>query len=243
MSPHHLSHSIPPARPAPGPSRLALTLLLIALALLPATALRAAPELSPKVQAELDRAVLNYESGRLQVARSAFESLARRHVPAAEYNLAVMHLRKELPDADPQQARRLLLRSAQGGFVIGQFMLGQALETGQFGQRDLTEAHRWYGAAAAGGSVPAQVAMGTAHYLGRGLPKDPKRAAEWFREAAKGGDVGAMYLLASMYEQGDGVALDLRLARYWYDLAARQGDEAAPGKVRELDERLAATPS
>ena len=33
---------------------------------------------------------------------------------------------------------------------------------------------------------------------------------------------------------------DLRLARYWYDVAARNGDEAGPGKVKELDARLAA---
>ena len=48
-----------------------------------------------------------------------------------------------------------------------------------------------------------------------------------------------MYLLASLYEQGDGVEQDLRLARYWYDIAARNGDDAAPGKVREIDARLA----
>jgi TPR repeat protein len=68
------------------------------------------------------------------------------------------------------------------------------------------------------------------------------RAAHWFREAAKGGDVGAQYLLASQYEAGDGVARDLRLARYWYDVAARNGDEAAPGKVKEMDTKLAAEP-
>jgi TPR repeat protein len=51
-----------------------------------------------------------------------------------------------------------------------------------------------------------------------------------------------MYLLASMYESGDGVALDLRRARDWYLLAAAGGDVAAPGKVKELDERLARVP-
>jgi TPR repeat protein len=41
---------------------------------------------------------------------------------------------------------------------------------------------------------------------------------------------------------GDGVARDLRLARYWYERAARRGDEAAPGKLKEIDARLAAQP-
>ncbi|MDP3084204.1 MAG: SEL1-like repeat protein [Rubrivivax sp.] len=63
-----------------------------------------------------------------------------------------------------------------------------------------------------------------------------------YREAAKPGDVGAQHVLASMYERGDGVDADLPLARYWYDIAAHNGDEAAPGKVKEIDARLAVRP-
>lgn len=202
----------------------------------------AAAPLAAAVQSELDKAVLAYEAGSLVPARAAFEALAQRRVPAAEYNLAVMHLRGELPQPDVPLARRLLERAARGGFVTAQLMLGRALENGDFGTRDLTLAHRWYAVAAESGSVDAQVAMGTAHYLGRGLPKDMVRAAHWFREGAKGGDIGAMYLLASMYEQGDGVERDLRLARYWYGIAAQNGDEAAPGKVKQLDALLAGVP-
>jgi hypothetical protein len=43
-----------------------------------------------------------------------------------------------------------------------------------------------------------------------------------------------------LYEQGDGVERDLRLARYWYQAAAGLGDAAAPGKVVEIDDLLAA---
>lgn len=198
---------------------------------------QAAP-LSEALQAQLDRAVLDYESGRHAQARRVFESLAKRHVPAAEFNLALMHLQGDVPRPDRAQARRLLERSAKGGFVTAQLLLAQQLENAGFGgPRDVAAANRWYEQAARAGSVEGQVAMGTAYYLGRGAPKDPARAAQWYREAAKGGDIGAMYLLASMYEQGDGVERDLRLARYWYEAAARGGDEAAPGKVKELDSR------
>ena len=51
----------------------------------------ATPALSEAEQGELDLAVIAYESGQLEPARVAFESLARRQVPAAEFNLAVMH--------------------------------------------------------------------------------------------------------------------------------------------------------
>jgi uncharacterized protein len=122
-------------------------------------------------------------------------------------------------------------------------MLAKSLENGDLGPRDLPLAHRWWEAAANAGDGEAQLAMGTAHFLGRGVKKDSARAAHWFREAAKAGDVGAQYLLASMYEQGDGVEKDLRLARYWYDVAAKNGDPAAPGKVKEMDSKMAATPA
>jgi len=202
----------------------------------------AAHALPPPLQAELDRAVLDYETGRRAAAQAAFESLARRQVPASQYNLAVMHLRGELPQADRQRARRLLTQAAEHGFVTAQLMLGQAWETGQFGTRDLRLAKRWYEVAATSGSVEGQVAIATAFYLGRGARQDYAEAARWYREAAKAGDVGAQYLLASLYEAGDGVERDLRLARYWYDAAAKNGDPAAPDKVREIDARLTIAP-
>ncbi len=212
---------------------------LLAFALLLGAALAAAAAPLPDaLQSQLDRAVLDYESGRHATARQAFEALARRHVPAAEFNLALMHLQGDVPRPDRALARRLLEHSAAAGFVTAQLLLAQQLETAGFGgRRDLVAANRWYEQAARAGSVEGQVAMGTAHFLGRGAPKDMALAAQWYREAAKGGDIGAMYILASMYEQGDGVERDLRLARYWYEAAARGGDEAAPGKLKELDAR------
>ena len=195
------------------------------------------------LQSELDRAVVEHASGRLEPARVAFESLARRGVPAAQYNRAVMHLNGEVPRPNVVQARRWMVRAAESGFVTAQLALGQGLENGDFGTRDLKAAHDWYERAALAGSVDAQVAMGTAHYLGRGRAKDALQAAQWYREAARRGDVGAMYLLAAMYEKGDGVEPDLRLAFYWYDLAARGGDEAAPAKLIEIGARLAGRPS
>lgn len=212
---------------------------LLALLWLAASMVQAAP-LSPALQARLDAAVAHYEAGRLAEAQRAFAALARRHVPAAQYNLGVMHLRGEIAGANPAEAECWLQRAARGGFVTAMFMLGRALEGGELGRRDLAAAHDWYEAAAERGSVDAMVALGTAYYLGRGRAQDAAAAAHWYREAAKGGDVGAQYLIASMYEQGVGVARDLRLARHWYEAAARQGDEAAPGKVREIEARAAA---
>lgn len=197
------------------------------------------PELPPAVQAEVDRAVLDYEGGRLDAARAAFERLAARGVPAAEYNLGVMHLRGEMPGASPAEAARLIERAALGGLVTAQLMLGRGLELGSFGAPpDIPKAVGWYEVAARNGSPEAQVELATAYYLGRGKTLYRAEAARWYLEAAKAGDPGAQYMIASMYETADGVACDLRLARYWYAEAAAAGDPAAALKVREIDAKL-----
>lgn len=187
----------------------------------------------------IEAAVAAYERGDLAAARSAFVRLSRAGNAAADYNLAVMHLRGELPAASADAALTLMSRAAEAGFVTAMFGLAQLHEQGRAGLPvDLVQANRWYRRAAEAGSIDGQVAIATAHYLGRGAEKDSAKAARWFRIAAQGGDVGAQYLIASMYEAGDGVERDLKEARYWYSVAARNGDDAAPSKVKELDARI-----
>ena len=206
-----------------------LLLITVALTILASTA----------AAAGIDDAIAAYERGELAAARSAFTRLSRSGVPAADYNLAVMHLRGEVPHASAREALRLMTRAANTGFVTAIYGLGQLHELGQAGLPvDLPEANRWYLRAAQAGSVDGQVAIATAHYLGRGATKDAALAAHWFRLAAQGGDIGAMYIYASMAEAGDGVTRDLNEARYWYQAAARNGDEAAPSKVKEINTRL-----
>jgi uncharacterized protein len=218
--------------------RLTLRFLLLALLHGPLAAAVTAPAPTP-----MEQAVQRHQRGDLAGARQDFERLSRQGIPAADYNLAVMHLHKELPDASQPEGLRLMARAAERGFVTAMIGLAQLHERGEInGRRDLVAAQFWFRRAAEAGNVDAQVEVATAHYLGRGAARDPAAAAHWYREAAKGGDAGAQYLLASMYEQGLGVERDLRLARYWYAICARNGDVAAPAKVKELDARLADPP-
>ena len=216
-----------------------LTALIACAALAVAAAAAPADATADATADALAAAIGLYGRGEIDAARRAFEALSGRGVAAADYNLALMHLNGDLPGG-PAEARRLMQRAAQAGFVTAMVGLGRLYEDGRLGVRDLSQSQAWYLRAARAGSVDAQVAAGTAYYLGRGAPQDMALAAQWYRAAAVGGDIGAQYLIASMYEAGLGVARDLRLARYWYDVAARKGDEAAPGTVQELDERLKA---
>lgn len=193
------------------------------------------------IEDALTDAIGRYGRGEIDAARQAFEGLSSQGVPAADYNLALMHLNGDLPGG-AGEARRLMQRAAQAGFVTAMYGMGQLFEQGRLGKPDLALAQTWHLRAAQAGSVDAQVAVATAFYLGRGAAPDMRQAANWYREAAKGGDIGGQYLIASMYEAGLGVERDLRLARYWYAIAAQNGDEAAPGKVREIDRRMKGQP-
>ena len=193
--------------------------------------------------APIDAAVAAYERGDVARARAAFMRLAAQGVPAAQFNLAVMHLKREVPGSSDREALRLMSRAAEAGFVTAMVGLADLHEQGRAGLSvDLARAVHWQRRAAEAGSVDAQISLATAHYLGRGAPKDAGLAAHWYRIAAQGGDIGAMYLYASMVEHGDGVDRDLEEARYWYATAARNGDIAAPVKVIELDAKLGKPP-
>lgn len=221
--------------------RSASVWLLGALAVLATAGPALADEMTPaERRAALGEAVAVYERGDHVDAERRFTALGNAGEAAAWHNLAVMHLRGELPGASVARARELFSQAATHGFVTAQLALGELYESDRLGRPDLPQALAWYERAAGAGSVDAQVATATAYFMGRGTPADAAQAARWYRMAANGGDIGAQYILGSMYEKGDGVAPDLRLARYWYAAAARQGDEAAPAKLKDIDARLAA---
>lgn len=187
----------------------------------------------------LESALDAYRRGDFGAARAAFERLSREGVPAADYNLAVMHLRGERRDASVAEAVRLMTRAADAGFVTAMVGLGELYERGAGGLKpDLPLSVLWFRRGAEAGSVEAQISVATAHYLGRGAPLDKAQAARWYRLAAQSGDGGAMYLYASMVETGDGVPRDLAEARYWYAAAARNGEAGAAEKAKALDARM-----
>lgn len=199
---------------------------------------------SASAQSPLDAAVAAYQRGDLARARSVLLQLSAQGVPAADYNLAVMHLKREMPAASDGEALRLMTRAAEAGFVTAMVGMAELHELGRAGLKvDLAQSVLWSRRAAEAGSVDAQVDVATAHYLGRGAAKDVAVAARWYRRAAQRGDVGAMFITASFYESGEGVERDLAEARYWYAAAARNGEPGADLKVKELDAKLAPKPA
>lgn len=191
--------------------------------------------------APLTDALAAYDAGDLKAAARGFAESARHGEALGQFNLAMMHLRRELPGASDAKAWQLLQRAAAQQLALAENALGEMIEQGRRGRPDAKAACGWFERAAEHGNSDGALAAATCFYLGRGRPQDMARAHRWYLEAAKAGDVGAQYLVASMFEAGLGVAADARLARYWYDAAARNGDEAARAKLKALQAAEAAS--
>ncbi|RZJ11918.1 MAG: sel1 repeat family protein [Rubrivivax sp.] len=184
----------------------------------------------------LAQALTAYEKGLHTTAARGFTEAARRGDVLGQFNLAMMHLRRELPGASDTTAWQLLQRAAAKQYALAENALGEMIEQGRHGKPDPQAACDWFERAAEHGNEDGALATATCYYLGRGRALDMPQAHRWYLEAAKAGDVGAQYLVASMFETGDGVAADTRLARYWYGAAARNGDVAAKAKLKALDD-------
>lgn len=191
--------------------------------------------------ATLPDALAAYDAGDLKTAARGFAESARRGEALGQFNLAMMHLRKELPGASDAKAWQLLQRAAALRLALAENALGEMIEQGRRGRPDPQAACGWFEQAAEHGNSDGALAVATCYYLGRGRAQDMVQAHRWYLEAAKTGDVGAQYLVASMFETGLGVAADERLARYWYDAAAKNGDNAAKAKLKAMQAADAAT--
>ena len=205
---------------------------LITALLLATSLLQAAP---------LSDALTAYDDGNLKAAAKGFTESARRGEALGQFNLAMMHLRRELPGASDAKAWQLLRQAAAQQFALAENALGEMIEQGRRGRPDPKAACGWFEQAAEHGNGDGALAIATCHYLGRGRTQDMVQAHRWYLEAAKAGDVGAQYLVASMFETGLGIEADERLARYWYDVAAKNGDVAAKAKLKAMQAAEAST--
>ncbi len=191
--------------------------------------------------APLSDALAAYDDGDLKAAARGFTASAKRGEALGQFNLAMMHLRRELPGASDATAWPLLQQAAAQQYARAENALGEMIEQGRRGKPDARAACGWFERAAEHGNEDGALALATCYYLGRGRTQDMAQAHRWYLEAAKAGDVGAQYLVASMFETGLGVEADERLARYWYEVAAKNGDVAARGKLKALRDADAAS--
>lgn len=114
-----------------------------------------------------------------------------------------------------------ILKRAEEGHAISQYILGRAYEKGDLGiPQDVNESMRWYREAAIQGLGAAQTELGMMYFKGQAVARSYKDAFTWLKPAAEQGEPLAQVTMGTMYEAGDGVPQDFVQAHMWFNLAA-----------------------
>ena len=136
--------------------------------------------------------------------------------------------------SDSVSARQYYLGAAQLGHSLAQMCVGNMIEYGEGGDKNLIDARRWYEAAAHQGQQTAQMNLGRMLQTGRGGPADKEEAARWYFLAAKQGDEWAATNLAFMHLHGELRDPDIELAGKLLQLSAEKLDGVAHLYLGEL---------
>ena len=115
--------------------------------------------------------------------------------------------------------------AAAKGVAEAQYDLGQILEKGKAGKRDLTEAFALYKAAAEQGFAPAQERVGQMYATGAGVTADASQAYFWSTLAAKQNEKNAERRLAAMAARlpGDEASKVKQSATEWKPVVVAAG--------------------
>lgn len=208
-----LPHS--PARPAclPGPqaSLQAVASLLLATALIAASAQTRQPRLSSLpdtsgTEAEPTRAPLS---------------------PQQETRLANNYLAGHGVAQDPAQAAFWFRKAADSGDPTAQNNLGYLYLTGIGVDPDEAAAARWFARALAGGSQEGKLNLALIYLKGSAPMRDVSLALNLLNQLAEQHNAHAEDTLGVMYLSGDGVPRDTAAAEKWFTRAAKHGDAHA----------------
>lgn len=189
---------------------------------------------------------------RLMTSQEQAEALARLE---EHYSKKPVVTAKELTS---EEKLAQLLKEAESGNAIAQYMLGMAYKTGQVFSLGMTEFDQplaqyaakfgipdknslslvdsskslvWYQEAAAQGYGDALFMLGMISANCDDVPRDAAKAVEWFRQAAKQDHSDAQFKLGVMYASGDGAPKDVAKAVEWWQKAAAQGHTSAQAKL------------
>jgi TPR repeat protein len=140
---------------------------------------------------------------------------ATKQRPASAIGIAMDYQAGLGAPQDLRKAIEWFLVSAEAGYVIAQFTLGEIYESGM-GVQNPVEAARWYQAAAQQNWGPAYSALAHLYETGKGVPQDYARAATLYRKATASDGFSGQYGLARLYDQGLGVPRDANKAMELY---------------------------
>lgn len=187
-------------------------------------------------------------TGFLRAAR--FFTVARKSGnPDGAFGLSRLYRDGRGLPKDVDLASALLREAAEGGSVLAQEELAEALESGgelqgKEPEWGLREAVIWYRRAADRGAAGAAFRLGRMLLTGRGTDIDGTEGIRRMRQAADAGLADAQLSLGSALQNGAGVAANPAEALQWYRKAAEQGHpEAEAALAKSLAEGIGTHPN
>ena len=124
----------------------------------------------------------------------------------------------ELAENGDERGIALILRAAERGNEEAQFQIAEMYRTGDYVEKNLQEALKWYRMAAENGSADAQYYLAEMYRMGSSsAEKNFSEALKWYKLSAENGNYDAMSELGHMYYRGDGVEQNYNEAYYWFN--------------------------
>ncbi len=185
----------------------------------------------------------------VRYAVSCFEQAAEQEHRLAQYELASFYWCGKCVKKDRQRALELYQRSAEQGYGLSMFALGEAYME----QQDYEQAVLWLEKSVEKREPKAYHRLGACYENGYGVQQDARRAAELFCAGSQMGYLGAKKALQRMAENGFAFAqLQMGIALYhgdtdeetekqenaqaamWFQRAAEQGEAEAQYRLGRL---------
>lgn len=138
----------------------------------------------------------------------------------------------ELPDVV-----RNIAKQAQAGDPKSQYNLGMLYLSGRIGDKNPTEAAKWFERAAEQGIANAQFNLGVLYQRGEGVTQNDKLAFFWYQSAAEQNFPQAQHNLATAYAEGKGIAQNYPKAAEWFGRSAEAGLSQSQFSLGALHER------
>jgi uncharacterized protein len=180
--------------------------------------------------ADYQRAVAEYNAGRVREAAASFSQAAGQGHAESQYILSTLYDAGQGVPADDEQAARWESMAAGQGHVYAQANLSFR----EYSAGNFAAAFVWCQRAADANLAWAQYNLGLMYQKGEGVTRSETEAAHWYRLAASQGSVDAQLRLADLFYLGQGVPRSYTQAALWYRRAAEQGNARAQFQLGHL---------
>ena len=126
-------------------------------------------------------------------------------------------------------------KAAEAGNSAAQYALAKFCGDGEYVQRDLEKAVRFFTLSAEQGNEYAAYQLGKLYLAAEGIPKDVQTAVKWLEMASEKGNPYAQYALGKLYLTGGDVPRDKEKAVFYLQASAAQGNLYAQFFLEHLD--------